>query len=179
MTAQTRDAFCNYCGTRFAEPLVYPRRCAACHAEIWANPIPVAVGLVPVGDGLLVVRRGIPPGVGKLALVGGFLEEHESWQVGLARELREEANVTVDPASASVLWVASSEPRPNRVLIFAVTAPVTELPAFVPNHEVQERGVIHGPRGIDESFAFPLHAEAVRRYFAARRVDRDHAFAAR
>jgi len=73
---RVRDSYCSYCGARFPEPLVYPRTCPACEIEIWANPIPVSVVLVPVVDGdrsgLLVVRRAIPPQVGKLALVGGF-----------------------------------------------------------------------------------------------------------
>src|SRR5579872_1926321 len=85
-----RDTFCSYCGTRFADTTAYPRMCTACGAQTWANPIPVAVLLLPVIDGartgLLVVRRAIPP-VGKLALVGGFVEDHESWQAGAAREL--------------------------------------------------------------------------------------------
>jgi len=176
--AMPRDAFCNTCGTKLAET-AYPKKCPGCGLELWANPIPVAVALVPVGNGLLVVRRGIPPGVGKLALVGGFVEEHEAWQVGCAREVREEANVEIEPGSISVLWVASTEPRPNRVLIFAVTGPVAELPPFVANHETQERGVIHGPGGLDDAFAFSLHAEAARRYFATRGITGPHAFVAR
>ncbi|HWU89283.1 MAG TPA: NUDIX domain-containing protein, partial [Kofleriaceae bacterium] len=91
-----RDLFCSYCGARFADSMGYPRSCAACGAQTWANPIPVAVVLVPIIDGdragLLVVRRAIPP-AGKLALIGGFVEEHESWQEGAAREVREEAGV--------------------------------------------------------------------------------------
>jgi ADP-ribose pyrophosphatase YjhB (NUDIX family) len=175
-----RDAYCNRCGTKLAES-AYPRTCPACGLEIWANPIPVAVALVPVGDGVLVVRRGIPPGIGKLALVGGFLEETESWQAGMAREVREETNVVVDPASITLLTIASSSPRPNRVLIFGVTAPVDTLPPFEANAETQERGVIFGPGGLDTDFVFSLHADAARAYFASRGVDpeRPHAFVAR
>ncbi len=66
------------------------------------EPDAVGVTLAPVRyegrTGLLVVRRAIPPQIGKLALVGGFVEEHESWQAGAAREVREEATVLVDPA---------------------------------------------------------------------------------
>ena len=62
-------------------------------------------------------------------------------------------------------WYASSEPRPNRVLLFAI-APAQklgELPPFVPNLESSERAVIYSA---DAELAFPLHAEAARRYFA-------------
>ncbi len=167
--------FCSYCGTRFADASTYPRTCAACGTQTWANPIPVAVALVPVIEGartgLLVVRRAIPP-VGKLALIGGFVEEHESWQACAAREVREEAGVEIDPARIEPLWYASSEPRPNRILLFCLAAPLqaAELPPFAPNTEASERGLIFGPDGADDLLAFSLHAEAARRYFAGRSI---------
>ncbi|HEV7555999.1 MAG TPA: NUDIX domain-containing protein, partial [Kofleriaceae bacterium] len=123
----TRDSFCSFCGTAFATPLVYPRTCPGCKVQIWANPIPVAVVLVQVVDGartgLLVVRRAIPPQIGKLALVGGFIEEHESWQAAGAREVREETGTIVDASTLEPMWYASSDPKPNRVLLFSVAPP--------------------------------------------------------
>jgi ADP-ribose pyrophosphatase YjhB (NUDIX family) len=178
-----RDTFCSFCGTRYAE-MTYPRSCPGCKTQIWANPIPVCVALVPViggpGTGLLVIRRAIPP-VGKIALVGGFLEEHESWQVGMAREVREETTIEIAPATLTPMYFASSSPKPNRVLLFAVAAPVdgASLPPFSPVAETAERGVIFGPGGLDEVFAFSLHADAARRFFAERGIDGPHAYTAR
>ena len=110
----TRDTFCSYCGTKYDETLAYPRRCRGCTTQVWANPIPVGVGLVPVvaaeGTGLLVIRRAIPPQIGKLALVGGFLEEHESWQQGVAREVRSWEK-TSDHAPA---WIELEDVAPIR-----------------------------------------------------------------
>jgi ADP-ribose pyrophosphatase YjhB (NUDIX family) len=168
-----RDTFCSHCGTRFADATQYPRACGGCGVQIWANPLPVAVVLLPVIDGdrrgLLVVRRAIPP-VGKIALVGGFVEEDESWQACAARELLEEAGVVIDPARLEPWWYASSAPRPDRLLVFSV-APAIEasaLPPFTPNEEATERGIFFGARdgGGDGELGFPLHAEAARRYFA-------------
>ncbi len=180
---RTRDAFCSFCGAAFAPPLAYPRSCAACGATIWANPIPVSVVLVPIdlGDrlGLLTVRRAIEPRRGLLALVGGFLEAHETWQVGGAREIREETGVHVDPATLTDFWFTSTAPRPDRVLLFSLAPPQAgPLPPFAVNPEVSERGVIVGPDGLDEVFAFGMHAEAARRYFAARGITGDHGFRA-
>ena len=91
-----RDSFCSHCGTRYGDVSGYPRTCPSCGAQVWDNPSPVAVVLQPVveGDrtGLLVIRRAIPP-VGRLALVGGFVEAHETWQQSAAREMVEEAGV--------------------------------------------------------------------------------------
>jgi ADP-ribose pyrophosphatase YjhB (NUDIX family) len=163
------NAFCHFCGTSLGDG-PYPRTCTGCKAQIWANPIPVAVLLVPVGGGLLVIRRAIPPGVGKLALPGGFVELHETWQQGAAREVREETGIVVDVASIEPFWFTSTEPNPNRVLLFATCAPPAAVEPFVRDAETSERGIIRGPDGLDEVFAFPLHAKAARRYFASRGV---------
>lgn len=178
----TRDTFCSYCGTKYPEPPTYPRSCPSCKTQVWANPIPVCVALVPIvtdeGTGLLTIRRAIPPGIGKLALVGGFLEEHESWQVGMAREVREETGVIIDPTSLAQLWWSSSSPKPNRVLLFAVSDELRgdQLPPFTPDSETGGRGVVFGPGGLDDEFAFSLHVEAAKRYFAKRGIDRPHGF---
>ena len=181
----TPHAFCHFCGTQFSEPLAYPRTCGGCKAQIWANPIPVCVALVPIVDGaregLLVIRRAIPPGVGKLTLVGGFLEEHDDWRAGCAREVREETGIEIDATGLEPFWYASSEPRPNRVMLFAVAPPLdgSALQRFAADHETSERGVIYGPGGLDEVFAFSTHIEAAKRYFAAKHVDGPHQFAPR
>jgi ADP-ribose pyrophosphatase YjhB (NUDIX family) len=185
-TMPTKDSFCSFCGSAFPEPLAYPRTCtnAACKMTIWANPIPVSVVLAPVraeqGVGLLVVRRGIMPGKGKLALVGGFLEEHENWQAGGAREVLEEVGVKVDASNLQPLWFTSTEPKPNRVLLFSV-APTLErstLPAFAPSTESEERGLIFGPSGLEEVFAFSLHIQAARKWFDTQGLTGPHRFTA-
>ncbi|CAN5501413.1 hypothetical protein BH09MYX1_BH09MYX1_22980 [soil metagenome] len=171
-----RDAFCSHCGTAFAETKAYPRTCAKCSVTVWANPIPVSVVLVPVLHqsrvGLLVVRRAIEPGKGKLALVGGFLEEHETWQEGGAREVREETGVHVDPTKLTAFWFTSTAPRPNRVLLFSVAEPMesASLGPFRPDAETAARGLVFGPDGIEDVFAFSLHVEAAKRFFAARAI---------
>ncbi len=179
-----RDRYCSFCGAEYPEPLRYPRKCPspACGVEVWANPVPVVVLLLPVlrgtETGLLVLRRGIEPRRGHLALPGGFLEEHESWQCGATRELREELGVTVDPTVVETFGYASSSPRPNRVLLFS-TAPAVSaegFPPFVPNHETLERGVVWGPEGLDEVFAFGLHVDAVRRWFAREGITGAHRY---
>ena len=177
------NTFCSHCGTRYADAKTYPRTCVnrECKAQTWANPIPVSVLLAPVRvedgrTGLLVVRRAIAPRQGFLALVGGFLEEHETYQAGGAREAMEEANVPIDPAGVEPFWFTSTEPQPNRVLLFSTAGPVdaATLPPFGPSAESSERGVIFGPGGLGDVFAFPLHVRAVERYFAAKGVAGAH-----
>ena len=177
-----RDSFCSYCGTRYADTSRYPRTCGACNTPVWANPIPVSVVIVPITDGdttgVLVVRRAIPPQIGKLALVGGFLEEHETWRQGGAREVWEETGVRIEASSIEPLWFESSSPKPNRVMLFGIAAPLpaSALPPFTTNTETLERGVIYGPGGLDEVFAFSTHIEAAQRYFAANGITGLHGF---
>jgi ADP-ribose pyrophosphatase YjhB (NUDIX family) len=179
---KVRDSFCSFCGAAYLPPLSYPRTCPGCGTQVWANPIPVSVVLVPVvragATGLLVIRRGIEPGKGKLALAGGFLEEHETWQEGGAREIREETGLVLDAKALAPFWFTSTEPRPNRVLLFSVSPPVdaASLPAHPPDKETLERGVVMGPGGLDAVFAFNLHAEAARKFFAERGITGDHGF---
>lgn len=152
---------------------------------IWANPIPVSVVLQPVDDGgrvgLLVVRRSIEPKKGLLALVGGFLEEHETWQVGGAREIREETGVDIEATGLEPFWFTSTEPKPNRVLLFSLARPIeaSSMPPFTASNETSERGLIYGPGRLSEVFAFPLHVEAARRFFVARGVTAEHDYQAR
>jgi ADP-ribose pyrophosphatase YjhB (NUDIX family) len=152
---------------------------------VWSNPIPVSVVLQPVTEGervgLLVVRRSIEPKKGKIALVGGFLEDHETWQQGGAREILEETGVVVDPAGLEPFWYTSTEPRPNRVLLFSLARPIeaSSMPPFEASSETSERGLVFGPEGLDELFAFPLHVEAARRFFAARGLAGPHGYVPR
>ena len=167
MTQLKRDTYCSFCGTAYSDVSDYPRTCSNCKISVWANPIPVAVALAPITDGgrtgLLVIRRAIPPGIGKLALPGGFVEEDETWQAGGVREVREETGIAI--AGLEPLWFVSTDPRPNRILMFGVAPALAaaSLPAFGTDSETSERGVVFGPDGLDEVFAFGLHAEAARR----------------
>ena len=75
-----RNSHCSFCGTRFSAGLPFPRTCGHCARITYRNPVPVAVIVVPMGDGVLTIRRGIDPHRGKLALPGGFIEIPETWQ---------------------------------------------------------------------------------------------------
>src|SRR5262245_40892471 len=103
-----KHAHCSYCGSPFPQGAAWPRACAPCGNVSYLNPLPVAVAVVPVEGGVLCVRRTIPPAVGQIALPGGFLEAHETWQEGCARELREETGLVIDPGEVTLFRAYSA-----------------------------------------------------------------------
>ena len=116
-------AHCGYCGHAFAPGQTWPRRCANCDRASYANPTPVAVCLLPVGDGLLCVRRAVPPAVGQLALPGGYIDLAETWQQAAARELFEETGLRIDAAEIEHVRTLSSDRGDGILLVFGQARP--------------------------------------------------------
>jgi ADP-ribose pyrophosphatase YjhB (NUDIX family) len=154
--------FCTACGDAVGPE--WPRKCPCGHVA-YRNPVPVAVLLLPVDDGLLVIRRDIDPGKGKLALPGGFIEHGESWQHAAARECAEEAGAVVDPAGITLFDTVSAPD--GTLLVFGIVRGATAVPESTPTEESTGWEVLRGPAEL----AFPLHTAAVARYFASTTVD--------
>lgn len=160
-----RNSHCSFCGAAYKPSLSWPRTCEECGNITYLNPLPVAVMLLPVDDGLLVVRRDVEPHRGLLALPGGFIDIGESWQQAGVRELREETGVVVDAADVRLFDTVSA--RDGTVLIFGLgpLTTVDTLPPVVRTAETSEWLVIDGPQDL----AFPLHTQVAARFFGERR----------
>lgn len=159
-----QHSHCSFCGNSFPDGQRWPRICAACGSTTYRNPLPVVIVLLPVDEGLLLIRRGAAPRQGQLALPGGFIEIQETWQQAAARELYEEAGVRITPDQVDDFGVRST--HDGYLLVFALGPQLREadLPTFVPNKEAGARVMITAPTEL----AFPLHTEAVARFFARR-----------
>jgi len=122
--------------------------------------------MLPVDDGLLVIRRGIDPGRNRLALPGGYVDFAESWQQAAVRELHEETAIKVNPADVSLFDVASA--RDGSILVFGLARGMKSesLPPFEPTAETTARLVVTVPTDL----AFALHTAAVRSYFERGRM---------
>ncbi|MEV0459607.1 NUDIX domain-containing protein [Catellatospora methionotrophica] len=158
-----RHSHCSYCGSAYAADLAWPRRCEACEQVSYVNPVPVAVAVLPVGDGLLGVRRLIPPGAGRVALPGGFVDLGESWQDALVRELREETGIRAEAGDVT-LYDTLSAPD-GTLLVFGLLPrrEVADLPAPVANAESAGWELVTAATPL----AFSLHTAVAARYFAA------------
>lgn len=154
---------CTHCGALHRSH-AWPKTCPACGETTWKNPAPVAVLLQPIEPGgLLVIRRGIEPQRGCLALPGGYVDWEESWRAAAARELMEETGLETEAAAIRLFDVAS--PPDGRKLIIIGLAPPRAgdgLPPFAVTSETTERRVITGPLPL----AFPIHTAAVEAFFA-------------
>ncbi|BAU81846.1 mutT protein [Streptomyces laurentii] len=158
---------CSACGTRYPDGLGWPRTCAACGTTAYRNPLPVAVALLPVTDprrptALVVITRAIQPQSGLVALPGGFVDHAEDWHEAVVRELREETGIE---AAAGDVRLADALSSPGgHLLLFGLLPPrpAAALPPSVPTDETSGHHLLYGP----QELAFPLHTEAVRRFFA-------------
>ncbi len=155
-----RYLHCTFCGARFTPRQPWPRRCAACGETSHLNPTPVAVALQPIGSGLLVVRRGIPPAQHRLALPGGYIERGETWQEAVVRELSEETGLIADAAGVRLFDVLSAPDA--TVLIFGVLPADDALPEFAPDDETLGVQILDRPTPL----GFDLHTRVADRYFA-------------
>ncbi|WP_062213367.1 NUDIX domain-containing protein [Streptomyces sp. NBRC 109706] len=161
---------CPYCGAGYAAVAGWPRDCPGCGETLWANPLPVAVALLPVvlsggsdgAHGLVVVRRDIEPCRGELALPGGFMEIGEDWRQAAARELWEETGLTARADGIVLHEVVSTERNLN---VFTLLPPREQdtLPPSRPTPEATEWLVLTEPT----TLAFVTHTEVAARYLAA------------
>ncbi len=156
--------YCPSCGTAYADKETWPRSCASCGRQQFRNPIPVSVVLLPVDDGVLAIRRAIPPAQGLLALPGGFVNWGETWQEAGVRELHEETGLTVSPDE--LLLLGASSVSEGVVLLFSQARPRTrdELQWTIDRTEISEIVVLHEP----VELAFSTHSEQLAAYFQRR-----------
>ena len=152
-----KHAHCSWCGAAFPD-VPFPRTCTRCRRTTWLNPLPVAVLVLPVDDGVLVIRRNEGTGKGELALPGGFIDAGESWQEACARELYEETGITIGAETVESFGVRSASD--GFLLVFGKGPLLREadLPPFVAGSEISERRVVREV----VKLAFPLHEEMLR-----------------
>jgi len=156
-----KDSHCSFCGTRFNDDAPWPRRCINCGNSTYRNPLPVAVVLLPMADGVVVVRRNIEPRKGTLTLPGGYIDLGETWQEGARRELLEETGIEIDKNDLLLYDVRNGLDNTLVIMGLAKEMPLNALKPFT-SKETQEVTLIDRPIEL----GFPLHTEVVKRYFA-------------
>ena len=90
-----KHRFCSFCGqpSRAAEA-GWKRVCTVCKTEHFPRTDPVTIMLPAFGDHCLLGRQAVwPPG--RFSCLAGFMEPGESIEAACAREVKEEAGLTV------------------------------------------------------------------------------------
>lgn len=158
-----KNTHCSFCGTLFLTAEVWPRRCHECGNTTYLNPIPVAVLLLPVAEGLVVIRRNIEPQKGTLTLPGGYLDLGETWQEGARRELAEETGIDITGSRVSLYDVQNGLDDTLVIFGLADKQPASALKPFT-SEETQEVALIEEPIEL----GFTMHTRVVSRFFAER-----------
>jgi NADH pyrophosphatase NudC (nudix superfamily) len=91
-------------------------RCPACEWTHWNNPTPVLAAIVELADrdGLVLLARNAAWSGRMFALITGFMEAGETPEQGIAREVGEETNLSVD--SLALVGVYDFQ-RMNQIII--------------------------------------------------------------
>jgi len=127
------------------------------------NPLPVVVVLLPMGNGLVAIRRNIEPQKGTLTLPGGYLDFGESWRQGASRELEEETGIRIAAEQISLYDVLDG--LDDTLVVFGLTTPQpVELLQPFSSAETQEVVLIEEPIEL----GFPLHTDVIQRFFLNR-----------
>ena len=93
--------FCPRCGAGdFEVHNEKAKKCTACHFVYYFNASAATVALIFNAKGeLLVCRRAKDPARGTLDLPGGFVDNHETAEDAVCREVKEELNLEVSGLS--------------------------------------------------------------------------------
>src|SRR6266540_1267713 len=102
--------FCSRCGSKLTFGSVpgedrHRLACADCGHIFYVNPRLVVTTLPITDDGeIVLIRRGIEPGLGSWAQPGGFLEVDETVNQAAIRETWEETGLLVEPGEIVGLY---------------------------------------------------------------------------
>ncbi|MGE3984451.1 MAG: NAD(+) diphosphatase [Dehalococcoidia bacterium] len=128
-----RHGFCPACGARTVPGKGGSmRRCDECSAQHFPRTDPVAIMLVYNGDRALLGRRAGRAGI--FSTVAGFIEQGETIEDAVRREVMEEIGVTVD----DVTYISSQPwPFPSSLMI-GCFAHTDDTEAHVDEEEIAE-----------------------------------------
>jgi 8-oxo-dGTP pyrophosphatase MutT (NUDIX family) len=162
-----RNSHCSYCGSYLKDQSIDQRTCDFCGEINYLNPLPVVIVMIKVyneglstPNGILVVKRNIPPKKGQWALPGGFINAWENWEASAAREVEEEIGLYTEPYDYELFSVETGDY--NHILIFCnhKYGVLWNDIRFIKNEEVSAIYVASPAMEL----AFPLHTKNFRKY---------------
>lgn len=157
--------FCPWCASDLAMGVIggkHRKKCTKCNFVHWDNPRPVAVVLIPTTDnGMVLIKRLIPPRVGKFALPGGFVEPYEMPDAGAIREAEEETGLKI---VIDRLLLITMPPKVNEILFFYLAHPTSDKPGPA---DGEAEAAIYAHDAIPTDIAFSTHQQVIDQYLAS------------
>ena len=156
-----RYRFCPRCGGGLTPRILKsnePERlvCGKCSFIFYQDPKVVAGTICTLDGGVVLLRRGIEPAMGKWVFPGGYVDRGESATEAAARETLEESRLEVAPRS--LLGVYSYPKSPNIIIVYVADVVGGTLAA---GDESTEAGTFPLSRIPWEDLAFPSTVEAL------------------
>jgi ADP-ribose pyrophosphatase YjhB (NUDIX family) len=124
--------FCPRCGGGLDKKIVKenePRRlvCRACSFIFYQDPKVVAGTVFTIDGGIVLLKRGVEPALGKWVFPGGYVDRGESVRDAAVRETREESCLEVK--LGPLLNVYSYPRSPNVIIVYTAEVIGGELAA--------------------------------------------------
>jgi 8-oxo-dGTP diphosphatase len=118
--------YCPRCGGGLERRAVKPKEperlvCQACSFIFYQDPKVVAGTVFTLEGGIVLLKRGVEPALGKWVFPGGYVDRGESVQEAAIRETKEESNLDVKLGSLLNVY---SYPRSPVIVVY--TAQVIE-----------------------------------------------------
>ena len=124
--------FCPRCGGALDKKIVKenePRRlvCRACSFIFYQDPKVVAGTVFTIDGGIVLLKRGVEPALGKWVFPGGYVDRGESVRDAAVRETKEES--CLDVKLGALLNVYSYPRSPNVIIVYTAEVIGGELAA--------------------------------------------------
>ncbi len=90
--------YCPVCGTKTIKKIEGKRKrdfCIKCKKIFYKNPLVAVAGVCFIKDGIVFVKRKYNPCKGIWTLPGGFVEQGETLENAIKREVKEETGINV------------------------------------------------------------------------------------
>src|SRR5918992_722621 len=114
--------FCPRCGGGLEKrsiKAIEPKRlvCQTCSFIFYQDPKVVAGAIFTLNDGIVLLKRGVEPAMGKWVFPGGYVDRGETVEEAALRETREESQLEI--VIGSLLNVYSYPRSPNIIIVYA------------------------------------------------------------
>ena len=120
--------FCLRCATPLVDRVVDHRArpsCPNCGYTLFFDPKVAVAAILKMGDGIVLCKRAIDPGMGKWSFPAGFVDRGEEIRTALLREIREETGL--EATLGQLIGVYSEAGNPVVLIVYQADAVGTPI----------------------------------------------------